>query len=121
MRARRADPLVVSGPGAAVRSGFPIPLSIRTCGFPAYGLPMIFCAWLRCLRVADGAAQAVKAVPVKPLFRPRLSLTGPQVAASLLDHQAVEPPDHVLVGLAELIGGVSRAGVSSPARPQRGG
>lgn len=48
-------PLVVRGAGAAPRSGFPIPLSIRTCGSPAYGLPMIFWTWLRSLRVADGA------------------------------------------------------------------
>ena len=48
---------------SAVRVRFPIPLSIRACGFPAHGLPMIFCAWLRSLRVADGAAKPVQAVP----------------------------------------------------------
>ena len=32
---------------------FPIPLSIRTCGFPAYGLPMMFLTWLR--ETAGGA------------------------------------------------------------------
>jgi hypothetical protein len=31
---------------------FPIPLSIRTCDFPACGLPMILLAWLRCLPIA---------------------------------------------------------------------
>jgi pimeloyl-ACP methyl ester carboxylesterase len=47
--------LVVRGARAAMRSRFPIPLSIRTCGLPAYGSPMVVCAWLRRLRVADGA------------------------------------------------------------------
>ena len=63
--------------GAVPRAArFPIPLSIRTCGFPAYGLPMIFCAWLRCLRIADGAAEPVQAVPVEPFLGPRLGLSG---------------------------------------------
>ena len=69
-------PLVVRGAVSAVRIRFPIPLSIRACGFPAHGLPMIFCAWLRCLRVADGAAQTVQAVPVEPLFGPLIGLSG---------------------------------------------
>ena len=51
---------------------------------------MIFLAWLRCLRIADGAAQAVQAMPVEPLFCPLPGLPGPQVAAPLLDHQAAE-------------------------------
>ncbi|MEE3850840.1 hypothetical protein VZC37_10895, partial [Gordonia sp. LSe1-13] len=45
----RIDALVVRGAVLATRVRFPIPLSIRACGFPAHGLPMIFCAWLRCL------------------------------------------------------------------------
>jgi hypothetical protein len=69
-------PLVVRGAVSAVRIRFPFPLSIRACGFPAHGLPMIFCAWLRCLRVADGAAQTVQAVPVEPLFGPLIGLSG---------------------------------------------
>lgn len=55
-----------------VQARFPIPLSIRTCGVPAYGLAMIFLTWLRCLRVADGAAEPVKAVSTRrpgPAFR----------------------------------------------------
>jgi hypothetical protein len=71
----RGNPLVVRG---AVSTGwirFPIPLSIRACGFPAHGLPMIFWTWLRSLRVADGAAKPVQAVPVKPLFGPVIGLS----------------------------------------------
>src|SRR5207244_1363206 len=99
----------------AVRARFPIPLSIRTCGFPAYGLPMIFLAWLRCPRIADRAAEPVQAVPVEPLLGPRLGLPGSQVATPLLDHHAAEPPAHVVVGLAELGGGVPGAEVVAPA------
>ena len=47
---------------SAVQTRFHIPLSIRACGFPAHGLPMIFWTLLRSLRVADGAGQAVQAV-----------------------------------------------------------
>ena len=50
-------PLVVRGAGAR-RPCFPIPLSIRACGFPAHGLPMVFLTWLRSLRIADGARGA---------------------------------------------------------------
>ena len=78
--------LVVRGAGTASRSCFPIPLSIRTCGFPAYGLPMIFCAWLRCLWVMDRAAELVQVVPVEPVLRPLLCLSGTQVATPLLEH-----------------------------------
>src|SRR5262249_59525467 len=58
VRFRRADTALTSligsqGSGACA-GPFPIPLSIRTCGSPAYGLPMIFCAWLRCPWIADG-------------------------------------------------------------------
>src|SRR5215471_18896161 len=103
----------------AMMARFPIPLSIRTCGFPAYGLPMVFLAWLRCLRIADGAAQAVQAVPVEPFLCPRLGLPGVQVAAPLFDHQAVEPHDHIPVGLAELGGGIAGAEVVAPAAQDR--
>ena len=83
--------------------------------FPAYGLPMIFLAWLRCLRIADGATEPVQAVPVKPLLGPRLGLPGSQVPAPLLDHQAAEAEHHVVIGLAELISGVPSAEVVAPA------
>jgi hypothetical protein len=51
--------LVVRGAVSAEQIRFPIPLSIRACGFPAHGLPMIFLTWLRSFRVADGAAKSV--------------------------------------------------------------
>ena len=114
-----ATALVVRGAGAAGRSGFPIPLSIRTCGFHACGLPMIFLAWLRCLRKADGASQAIQAVPAEPPLVPLPGLPSVQVAAPLLDHQAAEPPDHVSVGLAELGVGVPGAEVAAPAAQDR--
>jgi hypothetical protein len=53
-----ANALVVRGAGAASRSCFPIPLSIRTCGFPAYGLSTVFLTWLRRLRVGGGGDPA---------------------------------------------------------------
>ncbi len=52
-------PLVVRGAVPGVRAWFPIPLSIRACGFPAHGLPMIFLAWRRDPGIADGAHQPV--------------------------------------------------------------
>ena len=55
---------------------------------PAHGLPMIFVTWLRSLRVADGATQAMQAVPVEPLLGPLIGLSSTQVAAPFLDHQA---------------------------------
>jgi hypothetical protein len=68
--------LVVRGAVSVGWTRFPIPLSIRACGFPAHGLPMIFLTWLRSLRVADDAAESVQAVPAEPFFRPRRGLTG---------------------------------------------
>src|SRR6516165_6407413 len=76
---------------------------------------MISLAWLRCLRIADGAAEPVQAVPVEPLFCPRLGLARVQVPAPLLDHQGAQPPHHVVVGLAELVSGVPGAEVVAPA------
>src|SRR6185503_17337782 len=111
-----AHPLVVRGAVSAKRIRFPIPLSIRACGFPAHGLPMIFLTWLRSLRVADGAAKSVQAVPVKPLFSPLTGLPGTQVAAPLLDHQAEQPPHHIPVDLTEFDPGVAGAKVVAPPR-----
>ena len=58
------------------RACFPIPLSIRACGFPAHGLPMVFLTWLHRLRVANGAEQLVQALVVEPGRRPTVRLTG---------------------------------------------
>src|SRR6185503_2296057 len=112
-------PLVVRGAVPAKRLRFPIPLSIRACGFPAHGLPMIFCAWLRYLRVADGAAKSVQAVPVEPLLGPLIGVPATEVAAPLLNHQAEQPPRDVFVDLAELVGGVAGAKVVAPAAQDR--
>src|SRR6266702_7346845 len=106
------------GRGAHV-ARFPIPLSIRTCGFPAYGLPMIFLTWLRCLRIADGTAEPVQALSLEPLACPPVSLPGAQVPAPLLHHQALEPPRHMPVDLNELVSGVPGAEVVAPAAQQR--
>src|SRR4029077_3424466 len=78
-----AHPLVVRGAVSAQRIRFPIPLSIRACDFPAHGLPMIFLTWLRSLRVAEGTAESVQSVPVKPLLGPVIGLASTQVAAPL--------------------------------------
>src|SRR5258708_3547267 len=110
--------LVVRG-AVPEQARFPIPLSIRTCGFPAYGLPMIFLAWLRCLRIADRASEPVEPVPVEPVFCPRLGLTGVQVPTPFPDHQGAEPPHDVVIGLAELPGGIPGAEVVPPAAQQR--
>ena len=112
-------PLVVGGAVSAKRIRFPIPLSIRACGFPAHGLPMIFWTWLCSLRVTDGAAKSVQAVPVKPLFGPLSGLSGTQVAAPLLDQKPLQPPRDVPVDLAELVGGVAGAKVVAPAAQDR--
>ena len=42
---------------------------------------MIFLTWLRSLRIADGATQAVQAMVVEPILGPDRRLTGPQIAA----------------------------------------
>jgi hypothetical protein len=73
-RACALTSLVVRG-AVPVWARFPIPLSNRACGFPAHGLPMIFLAWLRRLRITDGS---------NPL--PRL-------------HQDVTPVDPVIQGV----------------------
>src|SRR5258708_8545839 len=111
--------LVVRGAGAVGWPGFPIPLSIRTCGFPAYGLPMIFLTWLRCLRIADRARELVQAQPVQPLLRPLLSLSRAQVPAAFLDQKTLQPPRDVPVGLTELDGSVPGAEVVAPAAQHR--
>ena len=61
-----------------LRARFPIPLSIRTCGSPAYGLPTVFWTWLRDPRVSDGAHELVQALVVEPGAGPAVSLTGAQ-------------------------------------------
>src|ERR1700683_169653 len=90
----------------ACEGPFPLPLSIRTCGFPAYGLPMIFLTWLRCLRVADGAGELVQPEPVQPSLCPLADLSGTQVPAAFLDQKTLQAPRDVPAGLAELGGGV---------------
>src|ERR1700730_17734496 len=110
--------MVVRG-AVPVKARFPSHLSIRTCGFPAYGLPMIFCAWLRCLRIADRAGELVQAQPVQPFLGPLVRLPGAQVPAALLDQQAFQPPCGVPVDLTELDGGVPGAEVVTPAAQQR--
>jgi len=69
---------------------FPIPLSIRTCGFPAYGLPMILLTWLRSFRIADGAHELVQALVMEPGRCPSFDLTSPQVTTPLLDKKPFE-------------------------------
>src|SRR5262249_49907880 len=100
-RPRRArtprSALVVRGAPPAQPARFPIPLSIRACGFPAHGLPTVFVTWLRSLRVADGAHELMQALVVEPGARPAARLARPQVAAALLDEQALQPPHHVAV------------------------
>ena len=63
--------------------------------------------------------KSVQAVPVEPLLGPLIGLSGTQVAAPLLDHQAEQPPSHVPVDLAELRGGVAGAKVVAPATQDR--
>src|SRR5204862_6503320 len=89
-------PLVVRG-AVPVRACFPVPLSIRACGFPAHGLQLVCLTWLRRLRVADGAHELIQAMVVEPGARPEVRLAGTQVTAALLDQQAFEPPCDVPV------------------------
>src|SRR5438552_4970222 len=109
-----ALPLVVSGAVLGQRARFRILLSIRTCGFPAYGLPTVFLTWLRRLRVSDGAHEPVQALAVEPGAGPSVCLAGTQVAAPLLDEQAEQPPPHVPVQGVELDGRVPGADVVAP-------
>src|SRR5579859_6635255 len=69
------DPLVVSGAVLARRARFRIPLSNRASSFPAHGSPMVFFAWLRCLRVTDGAPQSVQSEPPEKLASPHFIIT----------------------------------------------
>src|ERR1700758_3812057 len=112
-------PLVVRGAVSAERIRFPIPLSIRACGFPAHGLPMIFWAWLRSLRVLDGAGQTVQAVSLEPRACPLINLPGTQVTAPLLDEKTFEPPRDVAIDLDELLSGVAGAKVVAPTAQNR--
>src|SRR5215211_481517 len=98
---------------------FQIPLSIRACGFPAHGLPMIFLASRREPRIADRAHQLVKAQLPKPVSSPLIGLSGAQVATVALDKQAPQSPGDVAVDLGELVGGVPAAKVASPAAQDR--
>ena len=106
-------PLVVKG-AVPCRACFPILLSIRTCDFPADGLPTVFWTWLRRLRVTDGAHQLVQALVVEPGRRPALHLAMAQVTAPLLYEEAVEPPGDVEVNGDELGRGIAGAEVVGP-------
>ena len=66
---------------------FPIPLSIRACGFPAHGLPTVVLAWLRCLRITDSTHELMQALVVEPGFRPPRDLSRMEVASAFLDHR----------------------------------
>src|SRR4051812_5525192 len=110
--------LVVRGAGTR-RPCFPIPLSIRACGFPAHGLPMVFLTWLRGPWIADGASEPVQAPLVEPALSPLVGLSGMQVAAPLLHKQAPQPAHHIAVDLTELRGGVPGAEVVSPTAQDR--
>lgn len=111
-------PLVVSG-AVPVRARFRIPLSIRACGFPAHGLPMVFLAWLRSSRIADGASEAIKAMVLKPVTSPRIGTPGMQVTAVTFDEQTFQSPHDVAVDLVELVGGVPGTKVAAPATQNR--
>src|SRR5215475_808011 len=102
-----------------MRTRFPIPLSIRACGFPAHGLPMIFLTWLRSLRIADGATKTVQALPSKPLLCPLIELSSTQVATPLLDQKPFEPPHHIPVDLVKLGGGVASTKGIAPTAQER--
>jgi hypothetical protein len=67
---KSSQPLVVRV-AVPLLARFPIPLSIRTCRFPAYGLPTVFLTWLRCLWVTDSAHQLVQALVVEPVAGPK--------------------------------------------------
>ena len=87
----------------AEQARFPIPLSICASGFPAHSSPTVFWTWLRCLRVSDSTHELVQALVVEPGAGPTVGLSRSQIAAPLLDKQALEPPCHVAVHLDELV------------------
>ena len=83
--------VVVRGAVPAKQARFPILLSNRASGSPAHGSPMVAHAWLRCLRIADGAAKSVQAEPIEPVLGPLAGLPGTQVATLTLHEEAPEP------------------------------
>ena len=93
---------------------FPIPLSIRSCDFPAHGLPTGFSTWLRSLRVANSAPETVQALVVEPVFIPAGRLAGTEVPPSLLDEQALQPPPDVAIKFSELLVRVPGSEVVAP-------
>jgi len=70
-------PLVVSGAVLARRARFRFPLSNRASRSPALGSPMVFFAWLRCLRISDGAPQSVQSELPEKLASPHFEITRP--------------------------------------------
>jgi hypothetical protein len=69
--------------GARCSPGEPVPHpSAEPCTrFPSHGSPMVFYAWLRCLRIANGASQSVQAQVVEPVLGSALGSTSVEVAA----------------------------------------
>ena len=67
---------------------------------------MVFGAWLRCLRITDGAAESVQAEPVEPVLGPAINLTRSEMATLTPHEEAPEPIDDIAVNLDELRGGV---------------
>ena len=62
----------------------------------------------------DGAHELMESLVVEPGFGPTSRLSGPQVAAPLLDQQAFQPPCDVPVQLDGICGLRSRCGSSCP-------
>ena len=113
------NPLVVRAAVSAERTRFPIPLSIRACGFPAHGFPMVFWTWLPSLRVADSATKPMQAVPVEPLSCPLIGLSRTQITAPLLKQKPFKPPHDVPIDLDELDSGVAGTKIIAPAAQDR--
>jgi hypothetical protein len=86
------------------------PLSNRACDFPAHGLPVVSrAAALRSLpergiRVPDGPPQAVESDGFEEIASPPGRFASTKVTAFAPNHEALEPPDHVLIDLDELVG-----------------
>jgi hypothetical protein len=63
------EALVVTGAVLVERARFQIPLSIRACGFPAHGLPMIFLAQQRVQQTPDVGTPPGESHPTRTVWR----------------------------------------------------
>src|SRR5206468_10950027 len=101
------------------------PLSNRTCGFPAYGLPMVFTFSMHASRIPYGAQQLMQAMlvhetTVRPLPSVKRASAGfPAPLSAALLQQPHQPLSHVAIHRVELARRIARFEVVAPATQNR--